>query len=271
MSKDWMDKFNWVFTAVLVLIGGCGVYAAVRTLKAIERQAELMEQQATEARETTAQQMRDVQASIAEATRASRAMEGISESMASNVESVRESVGISREIANVQKLATELQSRAYLSAFFNNAIFQDANHVFEVEAILRNHGNTPAYDVTFRAVAQIVPVPLPEDFAFPLPDETGGTSVSLMAPGTTKLIVRPLPAKVPDDQVEAIKRGVPPQCLTMWGIVEYQDAFKERRYTRFAFVVYWIPWVEGMGKDKEGNPLPEQMRSYDTPRHNDAN
>jgi hypothetical protein len=164
VQKDWMDKLNWVFAATLILIGGCGVYAAVRTLKAIEKQAELMDQQATDARESAAKQGRDVQASIAEATRASRAMEGIAESMASNVESVRQSVGISREIADMQKLATELQSRPYMSVFFNTAIYQDANHIFEVEAILRNHGNTPAYDVVFRAATQVVPVPLPEDF-----------------------------------------------------------------------------------------------------------
>jgi hypothetical protein len=265
-----MDKLNWVFAATLVLIGGGGVYAAVRTLRAIERQAELMERQATEARESTAQQGRDVQASIAEATRVSRAMEGIAESMASNVESVRKSVGISREIADGQKLATELQSRAYLSAFFNTAIFQDANHVFEAQAVLRNHGNTPAYDVTFRAVAQIVPVPLPEDFAFPLPDETAGTSASLMAPGTTKLITRRVSGKVPDDQVDAIKRGDPPRCLAMWGIVKYRDAFKQTRHIRFAFLINWIPWLVGMDKDKDGHPLPPQIMSYDTAHHNDA-
>ena len=98
-----------------MIIGGLGVRAAVRTLSAIERQAELMERQATEARETTTQQMRDVQASISEATRASNAMERVAESMALSAESVRESLSISRGIADTQKLATELQSRAYLS------------------------------------------------------------------------------------------------------------------------------------------------------------
>src|SRR5258706_11136783 len=45
IPKDWMDKLSWVFTAVLVLIGGAGVYAAIRTLRAIEQQARLMQQQ----------------------------------------------------------------------------------------------------------------------------------------------------------------------------------------------------------------------------------
>jgi hypothetical protein len=270
VQKDWMDKWNWFFAAALVLIGAGGVYAALQTLKAIERQAELMERQAKEARASATQQARDVQASIAEATRASRAMEGIAESMASNVDSVRISVDISREVADMQKLATELHGRAYLSAVFNAAKYQDADHVFDVEAAFKNHGNTPAYDVTFRAVAQIVPMPLPEDFAFPLPTETAVPSVSLMAPGITKFITRSVSGKVPDDQVEDIKRGRAPRCLAMWGVVKYRDAFNKTRHVRFAFTIAWIPWVEGKGQDKDGNPLPERIMSYDTAGHNDA-
>jgi hypothetical protein len=270
VKKDWMDRANWGFAAALVVIGGAGVYAALRTLRAIEKQAQLMEQQAKDARESTAQQMRDVQASIAEATRASKAMEGIAESMAANVESMRENLAINREIANRQKLAVELQSRPYMSASFNAARFQDANHVFEVQAILRNHGNTPAYDVTFKAVAQIVALPIAEDFSFPLPAETAGMSASLMAPGTTKLINRTVSGRVPDDQVDNIKLANPPRGLAMWGVVNYKDAFKETRQTRFAFLVQWIAWLPGNDKDKDGNPLPEQMMSFDTTHHNDA-
>lgn len=134
--------------------------------------------------------------------------------------------------------------------------------------ILRNHGNTPAYNVTFKAVAEIVQLPLPDDFSFPLPDETAGTSASLMAPATTKLITRAVTNRVPDDQVEAIKLANPPRGLAMWGMVKYKDIFGETRQMRFAFFVHWIPWVAG--KDKEGNPLAEQVMSFDTTHHNDA-
>lgn len=259
-----------VFIGLLVIVGWRGVREANRTLREIKRQADLMDTQIQDSRKSSADSSRDVQASIAEAVRSAKAMEGVAESMASNVESVRESVAISRDIANMQKLATELHSRAYLSAVFNTALFQDANHVFEGQAALRNHGNTPAYDVVFKAAAQIVPVPLPENFAFPLPDETAGTSVSLIAPGTTKLITCRAPAKVPDEQVDAIKRGGPPQALAMWGIVNYRDAFGVNRRTRFAFFICWIPWIKGMDKDKDGNPLPPQIMSTDTAHHNDA-
>jgi hypothetical protein len=158
-----------------------------------------------------------------------------------------------------------------LSVFFNTAVFQDANHVFEAQAVIRNHGNTPAYDVTFRAVAQIVPLPLPEEFEFLLPASTAGSSVSLMAPGTTKLINRAVSSRIPDSEVDTIKRGNGQNVLAMWGVVEYRDAFKQPRYTKCAFTINWIPWLAGMDKDKDGNLLPPQIMSYDTARHNEAN
>jgi hypothetical protein len=38
VSKDWMDKLNWLLSAILVVIGVCGVLYARKTLKAIEGQ-----------------------------------------------------------------------------------------------------------------------------------------------------------------------------------------------------------------------------------------
>jgi hypothetical protein len=257
---DW-----WMFGATMII----AIIGAIQT-RVFWVQAERLKQTIEKMDEISAKQTEDIQKSLAESTRGAGAMESIAKSMASNIESVRQSVAINREMAERQKLVTELQSRAYLYAAFNTATFQDAHHVFEVQVVLSNRGNTPAYDVTFRAVAQIVSVPFPDDFTFPLPSDTAGTSVSLIAPGTTKLMARQVSSRVPDDQVDAIKVGGPPRCLAMWGIVKYRDAFKEPRQLRFAFTVAWIPWVEGRDKDKDGNPLPPQIMSYDTAHHNDS-
>lgn len=211
-----------------------------------------MDTQIQDSRKSSNESTANVRASIAEAVRSATAMEGVAQSMAINAESVKTSVAISREIADTQKLATELQSRAYLSTGFNTATFQDGNHVFDAEVILQNRGNTPAYDVAFRAAAQIVPVPIPEDFVFPLPDDTVGASVSFMAPGTAKTIRRWVSGRVPEDEVEGIKRGTGQRGLAMWGIVNYRDAFKKLRHIKFAFTVVWIPWLEGMDKDASG-------------------
>ena len=56
----------------------------------------------------------------------------------------------------------------------------------------------------------------------------------------------------------------------MWGEVTYLDAFRQPRHTRFAFTTAWIPWIAGMGKDKDGNDLPPRMKSSDMAPHNDA-
>jgi hypothetical protein len=45
VEKDWMDRLAWVFNGVLVGAGCLGVWAAFRTLKAIDRQANLMQRQ----------------------------------------------------------------------------------------------------------------------------------------------------------------------------------------------------------------------------------
>jgi hypothetical protein len=257
-------------TVVLMLVGIGGVIAATRTLRAIEQQAGLMETAIQDARKSNADNTKDVRASIAEAVRSAKAMEVVAESMAATVESVKTSVVISREIADTQKLVTELQSRPYLSASFDSALFQDENHIFEVQTVLRNHGNTPAYDVTFSAVAQIVPIPIPDDFPFFLPPNSAGGSSSLIAPGMTKILVRAVPTRVRDDQVRSIQLGIPPLGLAMWGVVKYRDAFMKNRQLRFAYLVTWRPWIKGMDTDKDGNVRPEQTFRHDTTHHNDS-
>ena len=260
-ERRTLRAVEWTAYAALglVLVGACGTIAAVWTLRQIKRQADLierqantMEQQLTDARTASAQQVEDVRASIAEAAKSAKAMEGVAESMASNAESVRHSVAISREIADTQKLAIELQGRAYLSVFFDSAFYQDVNHVFEVTAVIKNHGNTPAYDVVFKATAQIVLIPIPEDFAYPLPDNSAGGSVSLIAPGTTKLVHRALAERIPDNEVDTVKRGGPPMALAMWGIVNYRDAFNKIRHIKFAFTVYWQPGLPEWKKTQMG-------------------
>ena len=56
----------------------------------------------------------ETRASIAEATRSAKAMEDIAGSMATSVQSVKDSIVISREIADTQKLVTVIQHRAHV-------------------------------------------------------------------------------------------------------------------------------------------------------------
>jgi hypothetical protein len=54
IDRDWVDCLMLAFNAGLILIGYFGVRAAVRTLRAIERQAHLMQEQNIEAKEANA-------------------------------------------------------------------------------------------------------------------------------------------------------------------------------------------------------------------------
>lgn len=146
----WAIEWTAYATLGLVVVGLCGTIAAVWTLRQIKRQADLIERQANtmehqlaDARTASAQQAQDVKASITEAAKSAKAMEGVAESMASNAESVRLSVTISEGTAATQKLAIELQSRPYLSVLLDRGFYQDANHVFEITAVIRNTGIPP--------------------------------------------------------------------------------------------------------------------------------
>lgn len=265
-DRDDISGANWWMVRLTAAIGLVGLLQ----LFIFGLQARRLRQTIKKMDEIAKGQTKDMQASISEATRSASAMEGVAQSLVLTTNSNEQSVSISREIADRQKLITVLSSRAYLYAGLHMATYQDADHVFEIRAFLANRGNTPAYNVTFKATLALLPSPIPDDFEFPLPADTAGTSVSFMAPGVTKLITRGLPERVPDEDVEAIKRGRPPRCLAMWGIVDYQDAFKEPRVLKFAFSVSWIGWVAGKGVDKDGNPLPENALSHDTNHHNEA-
>jgi hypothetical protein len=55
ISKDWADKSYWGFSGLLVVVGGFQVWLLWHTLRAIKRQANTMDVQATEAKKSSAE------------------------------------------------------------------------------------------------------------------------------------------------------------------------------------------------------------------------
>lgn len=218
-------------------------------------QAHRLKQTITKMDEIATGQTRDIQASIAEATRSATAMEGVATSMALNVEAVKQSVGISREIADRQELVTELASRAYLTMVFGAMTPQDeANGVrFQPHIQIVNRGNTPAYNIRFHIASGVVPFPVRDDFVFPLPNELTGHA-SPIGPGLHKIIASVVPEVYPND--DEIKLGVSTRVIA-WGIVRYQDAFDIERFIKFGFTFYQV-----------GGSA--QWMSMDTERHNES-
>lgn len=240
----------------MVRLTGAIVFIGVIQTIVFGLQAYRLKQTIEKMDEIAGRQTRDVQASVAEATRAASAMEGVSISMATNVESVRESVGINREIADRQKLITELQSRAYLTMLFEGMVPQNPSIGIRFEPRIRieNRGNTPARDIRFSVVADVLPFPLRDDFTFPLPTNLAGHS-SVIGPGLHKIISAVVPKLYTETEASQISIGVG-QRIATWGIVRYRDAFNIERSVRFGFTHYVL------GQN--------QWMSMDTTRHNES-
>jgi len=173
----------------------------------------------------------DMKNSIAEAARAAKAMEDVARHFERSVTQAQESTAMFSKRG-------EMQMRAYLGVEVGTAAFQvrPQNIKFGAATGMLNVGATPAHKVGFVAEASVLPVPLPDDFAFPLPPLTEGGLV--LGPHQKMTITRFVKDFVPDEQVEDIKvcKG---QGLYIWGIIEYVDVFSAKHTTRFCQILNW--------------------------------
>jgi len=207
--------------------------------------------QANELRKTVraaGEQSEAMERAISEANRSASAMEKVATHIETSAKAATESVAALRE-------RTAQQMRAYLTIVVGNAIFQERkkNLKFEAKPFLINSGHTPAHKVTYVAKAAILPIPLPDDFDFPLPNEFIGSSV--MGPQQNNVLSAVVDEFCVDAEVNDIKAGNY-KALYVWGVVRYEDIFGERQTTKFCQTIVWL---------SNG-----QIFGYSTPRHNEA-
>lgn len=163
-------------------------------------------------------------------------------------------------IANTNEEGNRDILRAYLTVTIGSAIYQERREgqedlKFEAKPTLANTGNTPARKVCIRIAADILPIPIPEGFAFPLPEAeavndagTVGAHQSYMLAGTVKDFV-------PYEEVPIIKEGKE-KALCVWGLITYEDVFGKTHSTKFGQWITW--WPNG------------QVLGYYLPSQNDA-
>lgn len=158
---------------------------------------------------------------------------------------------------NIAATASQ-QMRAYCTVVVFGATYQERNKNLKFAGTPRviNTGHTPAHRVGYRASAAILPIQLPEDFAFPLPSETIGAGV--LGAGHVFEIGAVVDSFCNDSEVDNIKHGKD-KVLYIWGIVTYADAFGNDWETWFCQSLTW----RGEGKD-------EIVYGYYNPRHNKA-
>jgi hypothetical protein len=209
------------------------------------------------------EQAKDMKSSVAESARAATAMEKVAEAIAISAAAATKSVGTSEEIAAQQKLLGRLQMRAYLSVVIGGATYQDDKGLFFASRpVLVNNGHTPAYKISYWARADIVPWPLPPEFAFP-PSGQATSYAAVLAPGHNFTLNARVSQYVNDTDVENVKRGtgIPAKRLCIWGQVTYEDVFGETHFTNFCHGTIWL-------KGADGNEL---IYGHYAERHNDSN
>ncbi len=193
-----------LFIAVLqLLVYGYQSWQLRKTVKAAGEQSQAMERH------------------IGEAARSATAMEGI---------------------ASVIQVGNKAIIRAYLNILIGEATFQERRGVGQVDLkfgsdpIIQNNGNSNARNVNFQIAADILPVPPPDDFAFPLPAGIG--AAGLIGPHQNSIISAVVKEFVPDGEVTAIKEATK-RALYVWGMVTYDDVFGARHFTKFGYIVFW--------------------------------
>jgi hypothetical protein len=186
----------------------------------------------------SAEQSTAMDKSIGESARAATAMEGVAHSFEENVSILRD--------------RTARQMRAYVCVVVNSATYQEKNRGLRFAGIplMFNTGNTPAYKVSFRATADILAIPLPENFGFPLPEEAIGSGTLGPHQSFTMTIV--VHNFCDDADVMSIMRVREERGLYVWGIINYEDVLGDPHYTRFCQLLSWVPTPTTDGRPKSG-------------------
>ncbi len=248
-----------------LVVFGLQSYYLRKTVNAAGEQSEAMERAISEANRsasameevaahietsisTAAQQSESMKESVKEAARLASAMEVVSKEIAVSAKAATESVAALKE-------RTAKQMRAYLCVNIGGGEYQDRakNFKFASRPMLINAGHTPAHKVSYKAKAAILPVPLPEGFAFPLTDESiGAALLGAQQSATLGGIVDDF---CDDKEVEDIKIGKG-KALYIWGIVNYEDVFGDSHFTKFCQSTLFAPG--------------DKVYGFFIPRHNEA-
>ena len=251
-----VTRWTILLTSLLVLANFLMVVVAILQWRTLNAQKEAMIAQERALRDTIGKmgsiadsQSEDMQASITEAARAAGEMRKIADGVAVSAQAAEDSVKALREL-------TGTQSRAYLCVTVGSATYQERQKElkFGADPILINTGHTPARKVTYRAVSEVLPLPLPSDFKFPLPELTASSDMDLAPQQRIDLhaIVRDY---VDERDVPGIKNLTLKRALYVWGTVNYEDVFGNKRFTNFCQILLWRPdnTVYGFYNHKHNN------------------
>lgn len=130
------------------------------------------------------------------------------------------------------------QLRAYLSIHGGEIVDQAEHTVYELKPVVRNAGQTPAYDVYYFARARALRRTFPPDFDFRIDDSHHKGTIGALASQDERIIHVLADDALPPFEWDGDAPGLGKTLyLCVYGTVFYRDAFGVDRTTEFS---YWI-------------------------------
>lgn len=176
--------------------------------------------------------------SIAEATKSAKAIASVADSMAQNVERLKETVvGLNKSVDANRRIV-----RAYLTVGIGDFYEQDIskNAPLQSHLLVLNTGNTPALDVVYNGRIALREFPPGSNFDFTLLPQSEERSAMSVGSRQTPPPSIPIHAErwFTDEEMAEAKRATAKR-LYVFGIVTYKDVFGTPHHTNFCHSVVW--------------------------------
>jgi hypothetical protein len=139
--------------------------------------------------------------------------------------------GATRQLVRGSEKTAERQLRAYMGIQNGRAILVANDNQISVNINFRNSGQTPAYRVRIRTMANLLGSDLEPPFTddndpIPFNDRIPNSIISPGAPSSTSWVL-----KLESRDLESIQFGA--AVIYVWGRIDYLDAFKQDRWFIF--------------------------------------
>jgi hypothetical protein len=248
-QKETSDTRIFWLTIALVAVGALQFLALIIQAVVFGVQARRLRQSVDLSRDIASQQQQDMAASIAAASRAATAMEGVAAGIAESVEN-------SRNVIEQQRRFAQLQMRPYVSVTDPGYVPEDLQRGLcaGIQVWIVNTGHSPAHNFRFAARTRILPFPLPDDFDFTVPDDEIMISGHIN-PGQRFYIRRVIDRLLTPQETQDVTLGNGVR-LYIHGSIFYTDVFNVEHRTNFSQFGVW---------DTAG-----RFSAINTTRHNDA-
>jgi hypothetical protein len=144
----------------------------------------------------------------------------------------------SNSVALAERTA-QRQLRAYITVEIGSGCNQGGKRklFFEFRPVIKNVGQTPAYDVEVISKVSVMPLPIPADYNFSLVPSPI-KSVMTLGPQQNRFTAVVLGKKLSLSELREI-RNAKNKAIHVYGTVTYRDVFDVWRHTNYCYSIYF--------------------------------